>query len=146
MIAIDDSFVEGVGLGELSKTARGEFCRWCYAKLEMDVGEKLTEGMSDESLDVFGYFVDKDLPKMRTWYSWCLADFESSKEFLEFKQALPGADEATLLSEYGAMKWLQFNRPDYPEIVEKVFENLKQVILENPQRFVDAFNGDTAEE
>jgi hypothetical protein len=35
------------------------------------------------------------------------------------------------MSEYGAMKWLQLNRPDYPQVVAAVLEEIKGEIKSN---------------
>jgi len=102
-----------------------------YSTLEMRVGEKLTEGMSDAMLDEFGYFVDKNVEQMKGWFASHLPDYTNQPDFQKLQQAAQGADEATLLSEYGAMKWLQLNRPDYPQVVAATLEGLKQEISAN---------------
>jgi hypothetical protein len=40
------------------------------------------------------------------------------------------------MAEFGATKWLQINRPDYPEVVRQVLEVIKQEILDNKTKIL----------
>ena len=67
MFKLDDKFLEEVGLGSLPAEQKRAFLQHVYSELESRVGMKLTDGMSDQKLDEFAYFVDRDEPKMREW-------------------------------------------------------------------------------
>jgi hypothetical protein len=49
---------------------------------------------------------------------------------------MPNASELDLMSEFGATKWLQINRPDYPEVVRQTLEELKREILSNRDKIL----------
>jgi hypothetical protein len=131
MFRLDDKFLEELGLGALPAEQKKAFLQHIYGELESRVGVKLTKGMSNEKLDEFACFVDRDEPKMRAWFAANLPDYAAQPDFTKMQKAVPNADEITLLSEYGAMKWLQKNRPDYPKVVMDTLEELKAEVRAN---------------
>lgn len=131
MFQLNDQFLADLGLGDLPQEQKTAFLQHIYSELEMRVGERLTEGMSDDMLDEFGYFVDLNVDKMKEWFGANLPDYETRQDFTDLKNANAQAPEAAVLSEYGAMKWLQLNRPDYPQVVAAVLEELKGEIRTN---------------
>lgn len=58
MIKIDDSLLEEIGLITLPKEERDQLLRQIYETLEMRVGMRLAERMSDQQLDEFERFID----------------------------------------------------------------------------------------
>lgn len=58
MIRIDDTLLEEIGLASLPKAERDQLLRQIYETLEMRVGMKLAERMSDQQLDEFERFID----------------------------------------------------------------------------------------
>jgi hypothetical protein len=58
MIRIDDSLLQELGLISLPKPERDQMLRQIYETLEMRVGMKLAERMSDQQLDEFERFID----------------------------------------------------------------------------------------
>jgi hypothetical protein len=58
MIKIDDSLLEELGLIALPKAERDKLLKQIYETLEMRVGMKLAERMSDQQLDEFERFID----------------------------------------------------------------------------------------
>jgi hypothetical protein len=141
MLRLDDKFIEDVGLGKLSENERLKFLQSVYGELEMRVGEKLTEGMSEDMLDEFGYFVDMNIGGMARWYEEYLPDFVEREDFKELYDANPEAEPEAILSEYGAMKWLQTNRPDYPEVVASILSEIKEEISINSEEIIRGIKG-----
>jgi len=58
MIRIDDSLLEEIGLIALPKAERDQLLRQIYETLEMRVGMRLAERMTDQQLDEFEAFID----------------------------------------------------------------------------------------
>lgn len=58
MIRIDDSLLEEIGLISLPKPDRDQMLRQIYETLEMRVGMRLAERMTDQQLDEFERFID----------------------------------------------------------------------------------------
>lgn len=131
MFRLDDKFLEELGLGALPPEQKQAFLQHIYSELEMRVGERLTDGMSDELLDEFGGFVDMNEEAMLKWFNDNLPDFREREDYSKLRQANAEAPETAIMSEFGAMKWLQLNRPDYPQVVASVLESLKAEIIAN---------------
>lgn len=96
MIRIDDSLLEELGLISLPKAERDQMLRQIYETLEMRVGMKLAERMSDQQLDEFERFIDtNDEAGALKWletnfpdYKQVVAD-ELEKLKLEIKRDAP---------------------------------------------------------
>lgn len=131
MFKLDDKFLEDLGLGAMPAEQKQAFLQHIYSELEVRVGEKLTDGMSDELLDEFGNFVDQNEDGMKAWFEENLPDYATREDYGQLKAANPEAPEKAVMSEYGAMKWLQLNRPDYPQVVAATLEELKNEIKSN---------------
>jgi hypothetical protein len=125
-----------LGLGALPGDQRKAFLQYVYSELELRVGLKLTDGMDKAKLEEFACFVDKDEARIRGWFAENLPDYVQQADFQKMQKAMPNIDETTLLSEYGAMKWLQKNRPNYPDVVATTLEELKTEIKVNKDQIL----------
>lgn len=101
-----------------------------YTHLESLTGECLTEGMSDAQLDEFGYFVDQDVDGIEAWFAANLPGYEADEGFRRFVEANPEASRVEVLAEFGAQRWLQMHRPDYPQVVAQQLAGLKEALAE----------------
>lgn len=131
MFKLDDKFLEELGLGALPAEQKQEFRQHIYNELESRVGERLTDDMSDELLEEFGNFVDANEEGMGKWFNENLPDYADREDYKQLREANPEAPENAIMSEFGAMKWLQLNRPDYPQVVASVLEEIKNEIKSN---------------
>lgn len=131
MFEIDDSLLDELGLGSLAGQERAEFKEYVKTTLQERVGERLTEGMSDETLDEFGYFMDGNVDGMKQWLNDHIENYQQDPNYQQFVAANPNASEADILSSYGSLAWLQVNRPDYPEVVKQTLDGLREEISKN---------------
>ena len=77
MIKIDDSLLEEIGLIALPKAERDQLLRQIYETLEMRVGMRLAERMSDQQLDEFEKFIDtNDEAGALTWLETNFPDYK----------------------------------------------------------------------
>lgn len=60
MFQFDDKFLEEIGLGSMPQDQRQAFLQHLYEELELRVGTRLSEGMSDEQLGEFEKLIDSD--------------------------------------------------------------------------------------
>ena len=68
MFKLDNNLLEELGLGTLPATEKNNMLKHIYETLEMRVGMKLANGMSDAQLDEFEGFIDKnDEPGALKW-------------------------------------------------------------------------------
>jgi len=60
MLKIDDNLLKDLGLGALPVDERNKLLAQIYETLELRVGMRLAENMSDEQLDEFEGFIDSN--------------------------------------------------------------------------------------
>lgn len=58
MIRLDDNLLRELGLGALPAAEKDKFLKHIYETLEMRVGTRLAERMTDQQLDEFETFID----------------------------------------------------------------------------------------
>jgi hypothetical protein len=60
MFQLDDNFLQSVGLGNMPTEQKDAFLEHLYEELELRVGTRLSEGMSDEQLAAFEKLIDSN--------------------------------------------------------------------------------------
>lgn len=132
MFQLDDKFLNQVGLGNLPEEQRKPFLQHIYQELEMRVGTKLSDGMSDAQLEEFGLIIDRNDDVIKTWLNDNVPDYYNDDSFIKLQQKT-GLDpnDSDLRAEYIATKWLEVNRPDYRDVVAGVLDEIKGEILAN---------------
>ena len=60
MFQLDDKFLEEIGLNSLPEEQKKPFLQHIYDELELRVGTKLSDGMTDEQLEEFESIIAKD--------------------------------------------------------------------------------------
>lgn len=140
MFQLDEKFLEEIGLNELPEEQKKPFLQHVYDELELRVGTKLSEGMSDSQLSEFESIIDRKDEIVVAWLRKFVPNYKTETGFTQL-QKTSGLDETNpnLRAEYAATKWLEVNRPDYRDVVSAVLEDLKKeiiagrdVILEKP--------------
>lgn len=141
MFQVDDKLLNDLGLGALEGQERADFIEYIKTTLQERVGERLTEGMSNEALDQFGYFMEGNVEGMKKWLEQNVPNYQSEESFVKFRNNNPNASEADVLSSYGSLAWLQVNRPDYPEVVRTTMSELRDEIAANRDAILGSVNG-----
>lgn len=137
MFQLDDNFLQEVGLSGLPDDQKQALLEHIYSELELRVGTKLSEGLSDDQLAQFEAFVDRNENKVRSWFERYLPNYTQAPDYIQLKASAPAdVDEVVLLSEYGSLKWLEMNRPDYKQVVAAELEALKQYVIANKNVFL----------
>jgi hypothetical protein len=81
MIKIDNTLLQEVGLGNLPDAEKNAFLKHIYETLEMNVGVRLADQMSNEQLDEFEkYFEAKDDAGA---FKWLETNFPNYKEIVQ---------------------------------------------------------------
>lgn len=139
MFQLDDNFLTDVGLAALPDDQKQAFLQHIYQELELRVGTKLSEGLSEQQMGEFEAFVDQAEDKVRAWFAANMSDYASRQDFVQLSQSAPeGTSELAVLCEYGSLKWLELNRPDYRDVVAAELETLKAEIRQNASTILGA--------
>ena len=132
MFQLDDNFLNEVGLAGLPDDQKQAFLQHIYEELELRVGTKLSEGLNEQQMAEFESFVDQNEDKVRGWFTKYMPDYASRQDFVQLSRSAPeGTPELAVLCEYGSLKWLEMNRPDYRDVVAQELETLKKEISAN---------------
>ncbi len=132
MFRLDDQFLKDIGLDGLPEEQKKPFLQHIYSELELRVGTRLSDGLSDAQLEEFEQIIDRKQDKIMEWLSQHAPSYVQDQAFMKLQQAtnLP-ADDPRLVAEYTATKWLEVNRPDYRDVVAAVLDELKKEIMTN---------------
>ena len=106
MFQLDDNLLRDLGLGDLPAAEKNKMLAHIYETLELRVGMKLAEQMTDAQLDEFEAFIDRnDEAGALKWletnfpdYKQVVAD-ELEKLKAEIKQQAPAILEATIAAQ-----------------------------------------------
>ena len=137
MFQLDDKFLADVGMDELPEEQKKAFLQHIYDELELRVGTKLSDGMSDAQLEEFESIIDRKDEAVTAWLTQQAPDYHTDEAFGRIQQAT-GLDpnDPGLRAEYAATKWLEVNRPDYREVVSSVLGELKTEIINNRDKLL----------
>ena len=132
MFRLDDQFLKDIGLDGLPEEQKKPFLQHIYSELELRVGTRLSDGLSDAQLEEFEKIIDRDQEKIQSWLAEHAPNYAQEEAFAKLQQATQlEANDPRLVSEYTATKWLEVNRPDHRQVVAEVLEDLKREILGN---------------
>jgi len=132
MFQLNDEFLKELGLDALPEEQRKPFLDHIYSELEIRVGERLSQGLSDEQLDEFARIIDQAPGAVDDFLGKHAPNYTEEATFQKLVQATGvSADDPRLKNEYAATKWLEVNRPDYRDVVATVLEELKKEIVSN---------------
>ncbi len=132
MFQLDDKFLQDVGLGALPEDQKKMFLDHFREQLELRVGTKLSEGLSDAQLEEFESFIDRKDDKVNGWLAANVPQYEQDQIYQQLKAGAPAQiPQNVILAEYASLKWLGLNRPDYRQVVAETMEALKAEIIAN---------------
>jgi len=132
MFRLDDQFLKDIGLDGLPEAQKKPFLQHIYSELELRVGTRLSDGLSDAQLEEFEKIIDRDQDKIQSWLADHAPTYMQEEAFAKLQQATGlEANDPRLVAEFTATKWLEVNRPDYRQVVAAVLEELKKEIIGN---------------
>ena len=132
MFQLDDNFLQQVGLGGLPAEQKQMFLDHFREQLELRVGTRLSEGLSDAQLEEFESFMDRKDDLVNAWLTRNVPNYEQDAVYQQLKEGAPeSVPQNVVLAEYASLKWLGLNRPDYRQVVSATMEELKNEIIAN---------------
>ena len=145
MFQLDDQFLQDVGLGALPDNQKKMFLDHFREQLELRVGTRLSEGLSDAQLEEFESFIDRKDDKVNGWLAANVPNYQDDKIFQQLKAGAPEQiPQNVVLAEYASLKWLGINRPDYKDVVAQTMSELKNEIIANRDAILSADGGEQA--
>ena len=132
MFQLDDKFLQDVGLGDLPEDQKKLFLDHFREQLELRVGTRLSEGLSDAQLEEFESFIDRKDDRVNAWLAANVPNYEEDTIYQQLKAGAPEQiPQNVVLAEYASLKWLGLNRPDYKDVVTATMNELKSEIIAN---------------
>ncbi len=132
MFQLDDKFLQDVGLGSLPEDQKKMFLDHFREQLELRVGTRLSEGLSDAQLEEFESFIDRKDDRVNAWLASNVPQYEEDQVYQQLKAGAPEQiPQNVVLAEYASLKWLGLNRPDYKDVVSQTMNELKNEIIAN---------------
>lgn len=132
MFQLDDKFLQEIGLNDLSEEQKKPFLQYIYDELELRVGTRLSDGLSDDQLEEFEAIIDRKDDVIVEWLKINSPEYHNDPTFMNLQEAtMLDVNDPSLRAEYTATKWLEISRPDYKDIVAQVLDDLKQEVISN---------------
>jgi hypothetical protein len=128
MYKFDDRFLEEVGLANLPAEQKQSFLDYAQDQLEVRIGEKMSEGMTEDQIVEFEKIIDNDKQTVDGLLAG-YGDYKSDEIYQRLLQN--GADENEIVNDYVTAKWLNANCPQYTQIIEDTLADLKNEISAN---------------
>ncbi len=142
MFKLDDDFLKELGLDSLPDEQKKAFLQHIYSELELRVGTKLSDGLSDAQLEEFEKIIDRNEELVVSWLASNAPNFAQDEAFMRIQQATRlEAGDIRLQAEFAATKWLEINRPDYRDVVAQSMDSLKKEILSNREAILGGVAG-----
>ena len=142
MFKLDDDFLKELGLDSLPDEQKKAFLQHIYSELELRVGTKLSDGLSDTQLEEFEKIIDRNEEAVVSWLASNAPNFAQDEAFVRIQQATRlEAGDIRLQAEFAATKWLEINRPDYRDVVAQSMDSLKKEILSNREAILGGVAG-----
>ena len=142
MFQLDDKFLQDVGLGDLPDDQKKLFLDHFREQLELRVGTRLSDGLSQAQLEEFESFIDRKDEQVNTWVGANVPDYEQDTIYQQLKAGAPeNIPQNVVLAEYASLKWLGINRPDYKDVVAQTMAELKSEIIANRDAIVGGATG-----
>ncbi len=136
MYQFDESFLDSVGLSGMPEEQKASFLQYAQDQLEVRIGEKMSEGLSDDQLDEFERIIDNDEATVQKW----LNDLGDYKNDETYKKLLEGSedeeDSPQFLADFVTAKWLDQNCPQYQDIIKESIEGLQAEITSQKEEIL----------
>lgn len=145
MFQLDDNFLKELGLDQLPDEQKKPFLQHIYSELELRVGERLSQGMSDAQLDEFANIIDKAPGAVDKFLAKHAPNYQQEPMFQRLVQATKAdPNNPGLKDEFAATKWLEVNRPDYRDVVAATMDELKKEIITNREAILGGMSASSA--
>lgn len=137
MFQLNEEFLQDIGLGDLPEEQKKAFLGHFREQLELRVGTRLSEGLTEAQFEEFESFIERKMEKVYEWLRANVPEYQSDPVFQQMVAANQNnVSQDVLFSEYASLKWLSLNRPNYKDIVAATIDELKREIMENKDQIL----------
>ena len=126
-----DEFLARVGLGGMEPELRKSFLAYMFEWVQNEIGDRLTEGLSEEQMAEFEAIMGGDGAAVDRWIDAHAPNYQDDELYVRLHQSLQEADEAALRKEYASTRWIEVARPDVKEITNAVWLDVESMIRHN---------------
>lgn len=134
MYSIDDSFLESVGLGGMPAEQKSNFMQYAQDQLEVRIGEKMSEGLSEDQLDEFEKIIDNDAATINKWLE-SIGDYKNNEIYQKLVTAA-GGESQEVTNDFVTAAWLSQNCPQYEQIINSSMNDLREEITANKDQIL----------
>lgn len=134
MYNIDDSFLESVGLGGLPADQKSGFMQYAQDQLEIRIGEKMSNNLSEAQLDEFEKIIDNDQEMMQKWLA-AAGDYKNNEVYQKLVEAA-GGDSAEVENDFVTAVWLNRNCPQYQQLIDESMNEIREEITKNKDQIL----------
>ena len=86
MFQLDDTFLADVGLADLPEAEKQPFLQHIYEELELRVGTRLSDGMSDAQLAEFEAIIDRKVEVIDPWLARFFPNYFNDEVYMHLQQ------------------------------------------------------------
>jgi len=134
MFELDKEFLEGLGVDDMPEVEMKAFLSHLQEEMEVRVGERMSEGMSEAQIEEFEKVIDGDVETIGQILAGA-GDYKSDVDYMKLQNSTGFAEGSPELDgEYASLAWLRKNCPQYTEIVTDVITELKEEIKAGKDR------------
>ena len=129
MYQFNNAFLEDVGLSSMPEAQKASFLEYAQDQLETRIGERISEGLSEEQLDEFEKIIDNDKETLDRWLANA-GDYKNDAVYQVLLEngGVDGSPET--LGDYVTAQWLTRNCPNYADIIRDTMNDLQDEITE----------------
>jgi hypothetical protein len=128
MFNLDEQYLRDLGIMDLPEDMRGSIVEGLEKQIQDRVSLKMAQGLTDEQLEEFADINEGDSEKAREYLMKVAPQFEAEATYVQAKES-GGVSMDDLNKQFAQMKWLEFNVPNYSEIILETLNEVKEEIL-----------------
>lgn len=138
MFKFDNRFLDSVGLTDLQESQKEAFLQYAQDQLEIRIGEKMSENLTNDELDEFENIIDNDADTIQGLLG-SYGDYKSDEIYQALKRNTGAEDDdPSLVSDYVTAKWLNEHCPEYQKIIRDSIVELQEEIREQKDEILKA--------
>ena len=127
MYNIDDSFLESVGLGGLPAEQKSGFLQYAQDQLEIRIGEKMSNNLSEAQLNEFEKIIDNDQETINRWLG-DLGDYKNHEIYRKLVETA-GGESPEVTNDFVTAAWLGKNCPQYQQIIDDSMREIREEVV-----------------